>query len=61
MPQALILAVNTQILGFVLKGKYCCSNISFLERKEGGETLEQVAQGSCECPFPGGIQGWMGL
>ena len=27
---------------------------------EGGNTLEQVAQGSCECPIPGGIQGQAG-
>ena len=24
---------------------------------EGGDTLEQVAQGGCGCPIPGGIQG----
>ena len=24
---------------------------------EGGETLEQVVQRGCECPFPGSIQG----
>ena len=24
---------------------------------EGGETLEQVAQGGCGCPLPGSIQG----
>jgi len=23
----------------------------------GGDTLEQVAQGGCGCPIPGGIQG----
>ena len=23
---------------------------------EGGDTLEQVAQGGCGCPIPGGIQ-----
>jgi len=27
---------------------------------EGGETLEQVAQGGCGCTFPGGIQGQAG-
>ena len=27
---------------------------------EGGDTLEQVAQGGCECPIPGGIQGQAG-
>ena len=27
---------------------------------EGGDTLEQVAQGSCVCPFPGDIQGQAG-
>ena len=24
---------------------------------QGGEALEQVAQGGCGCPIPGGIQG----
>jgi len=27
---------------------------------EGGEALEQVAQGGCGCPIPGGIQGQAG-
>ena len=27
---------------------------------EGGDTLEQVAQGGCGCPIPGGIQGQAG-
>jgi len=27
---------------------------------EGGETLEQVAQRSCGCPFPGSVQGKVG-
>jgi len=27
---------------------------------EGGDTLEQVAQGGCGCPIPGGIHGWAG-
>ena len=27
---------------------------------EGGETLEQVAQRSCGCPFPGSVQGQAG-
>ena len=27
---------------------------------EGGDTLEQVAQGACGCPMPGGIQGQAG-
>ena len=26
----------------------------------GGDTLEQVAQGGCGCPIPGGIQGQAG-
>ena len=26
----------------------------------GGDTLEQVAQGGCGCPTPGGIQGQAG-
>ena len=32
---------------------------SFLHT-EGGDTLEQVAQGGCGCPIPGGIQGQAG-
>jgi len=30
---------------------------------EGGETLEQVVQGSYECPIPGRVQGqvWWGF
>ena len=27
---------------------------------EGGDALEQVAQGGCGCPIPGGIQGQVG-
>jgi len=27
---------------------------------QGGDALEQVAQGSCGCPIPGGIQGQAG-
>ena len=27
---------------------------------QGGEALEQVAQGGCGCPIPGGIQGQAG-
>ena len=27
---------------------------------EGGDTMEQVAQGGCGCPIPGGIQGQAG-
>ena len=27
---------------------------------ESGDTLEQVAQGGCGCPIPGGIQGQAG-
>ena len=27
---------------------------------EGGDALEQVAQGGCGCPTPGGIQGQAG-
>ena len=27
---------------------------------EGGDTLEQVAQGGCGCPIPGGIQSQAG-
>ena len=27
---------------------------------EGGDTLEQVAQGGCGCPIPEGIQGQAG-
>ena len=28
--------------------------------EEGGDALEQVAQGDCGCPIPGGIQGQSG-
>ena len=37
-------------------------NISHLEvfHTEGGDALEQVAQGGCGCPIPGGIQGQAG-
>jgi len=28
--------------------------------REGGETLEQVAQRSCGCPLPGSVQGQVG-
>ena len=28
--------------------------------KEGGDALEQVAQGGCGCPIPGSIQGQAG-
>jgi len=27
---------------------------------EGGESLEQVAQRSCDCPLPGSVQGQVG-
>ena len=27
---------------------------------QGGDALEQVAQGGCGCPIPGGIQGQAG-
>ena len=27
---------------------------------EGGDALEQVAQGGCGCPIPGGIEGQAG-
>ena len=29
--------------------------------EEGGDALEQVAQGGCGCPIPGGIQGQAGF
>ena len=29
-------------------------------QSEGGDTLEQVGQGGCGCPIPGGIQGQAG-
>jgi len=31
-----------------------------LLHSEVGEALEQVAQGGCGCPIPGGIQSWAG-
>ena len=33
---------------------------SMLAVGEGGDALEQVAQGGCGCPIPGGIQGQAG-
>ena len=30
------------------------------DHSEGGDALEQVAQGGCGCPIPGGIQGQAG-
>jgi len=38
-------------LGWILGGSFYT---------EGGDTLEQVAQGGCGCPIPGGIQGQAG-
>ena len=32
----------------------------FFTQREGGDTLEQVVQGGCGCPIPGGIQGQAG-
>ena len=32
----------------------------FFPRSEGGDALEQVAQGGCGCPIPGGSQGQVG-
>ena len=32
----------------------------FFTQRVGGDTLEQVAQGGCGCPIPGGIQGQAG-
>ena len=32
----------------------------FFTQREGGEALEQVAQGDCGCPIPGGTQGQAG-
>ena len=34
-------------------------NIQFFH-SEGGDALEQVAQGGCGCPIPGGIQSQAG-
>lgn len=48
---------------FELKGGLCY--VRYQEEIfycEGGEALEQVSQGNCECPIPGspGRPGWMG-
>ena len=32
----------------------------YIFHSEGGDTLEQVAQGGCGCPIPGGVQGQSG-
>ena len=46
-----IFAKNTTIL---------FSEYEYNFHTEGGDTLEQVAQGGCECPIPRGIQGQAG-
>ena len=33
---------------------------TFFTQSKGGDALEQVAQGGCGCPIPGGIQGQAG-
>ena len=33
---------------------------TYLFHTEDGDTLQQVAQGGCGCPIPGGIQGQAG-
>jgi len=50
-------------------GDFCCWGFVFEQKwstvalwrwgghPEGGDALEQVAQGGCGCPIPGGIQG----
>jgi len=35
-------------------------NSALFEHVEGSDALEQVAQGGCGCPIPGGIQGQAG-
>jgi len=35
-------------------------NLQSIFHSEGGDALEQVAQGGCGCPIPGGIQGQAG-
>jgi len=38
----------------------CPVSLCAIFHPDGGDTLEQVAQGGCGCPIPGGIQGQAG-
>ena len=42
------------------QGRFKLDIIGEVFHPEGGDTLEQVAQGGCGCPIRGGIQGQAG-
>ena len=47
--------------GFKLRqGRFRLDTRSKLFHTKGGDALEQIAQGGCGCPIPGGIQGQAG-
>ena len=42
------------------QGRFRLDTRKLFFHTEGGDTLEQVAQGGCRCPIPGDIQGQAG-
>jgi len=46
--------------GMLEMGDFNRSRRNLAFHTEGGDTLEQVAQGGCGCPIAGGIQGQAG-
>ena len=53
-------ALEMMVAKFAPGGSNKCSHRNITFHTEGGDTLEQVAQGGCGCPIPGGIQGQAG-
>ena len=51
---------STRGNGFKLRQEIQASYQEEVFHTEGGDALEQVAQGGCGCPIPGGIQGQAG-